>query len=104
MIRRPPRSTQSRSSAASDVYKRQHVRYRTGTPSIQVSGANFRVYVDLLGLGPGIHRRVPVLCQSDPGITCASVTPRFITVAMDFLKQEQSPVTPVIVGQPPKGY
>ena len=26
MIRRPPRSTQSRSSAASDVYKRQHYR------------------------------------------------------------------------------
>src|SRR5450756_1597203 len=26
MIRRPPRSTQSRSSAASDVYKRQDVR------------------------------------------------------------------------------
>ena len=25
MIRRPPRSTQSRSSAASDVYKRQHL-------------------------------------------------------------------------------
>eukprot|EP00657_Telonema_sp_P-1_P007287 TRINITY_DN2705_c0_g1_i2.p1 TRINITY_DN2705_c0_g1~~TRINITY_DN2705_c0_g1_i2.p1 ORF type:complete len:123 (-),score=41.71 TRINITY_DN2705_c0_g1_i2:106-474(-) len=28
MIRRPPRSTQSRSSAASDVYKRQQLRYR----------------------------------------------------------------------------
>src|SRR5450756_2540233 len=27
MIRRPPRSTQSRSSAASDVYKRQDVTY-----------------------------------------------------------------------------
>ena len=27
MIRRPPRSTQSRSSAASDVYKRQAVRH-----------------------------------------------------------------------------
>src|SRR5450756_212619 len=26
MIRRPPRSTQSRSSAASDVYKRQNIR------------------------------------------------------------------------------
>src|SRR5680860_735174 len=26
MIRRPPRSTQSRSSAASDVYKRQRIR------------------------------------------------------------------------------
>ena len=30
MIRRPPRSTQSRSSAASDVYKRQ-VEYNDGT-------------------------------------------------------------------------
>src|SRR5450756_2098261 len=28
MIRRPPRSTQSRSSAASDVYKRQKLAYR----------------------------------------------------------------------------
>eukprot|EP01015_Nassula_variabilis_P025914 TRINITY_DN5124_c0_g2_i1.p2 TRINITY_DN5124_c0_g2~~TRINITY_DN5124_c0_g2_i1.p2 ORF type:complete len:107 (+),score=53.68 TRINITY_DN5124_c0_g2_i1:10-330(+) len=27
MMRRPPRSTQSRSSAASDVYKRQHGEY-----------------------------------------------------------------------------
>eukprot|EP00657_Telonema_sp_P-1_P007521 TRINITY_DN2745_c0_g1_i1.p1 TRINITY_DN2745_c0_g1~~TRINITY_DN2745_c0_g1_i1.p1 ORF type:complete len:115 (+),score=42.70 TRINITY_DN2745_c0_g1_i1:79-423(+) len=30
MIRRPPRSTQSRSSAASDVYKRQDVYYAGG--------------------------------------------------------------------------
>src|SRR5450756_3012762 len=29
MIRRPPRSTQSRSSAASDVYKRQAMNYPT---------------------------------------------------------------------------
>src|SRR5680860_372061 len=29
MIRRPPRSTQSRSSAASDVYKRQEAVYET---------------------------------------------------------------------------
>ena len=28
MIRRPPRSTQSRSSAASDVYKRQHLQFQ----------------------------------------------------------------------------
>ena len=33
MIRRPPRSTQSRSSAASDVYKRQDV-----TPAKYVTG------------------------------------------------------------------
>src|SRR5450756_2936383 len=31
MIRRPPRSTQSRSSAASDVYKRQPLKLREGT-------------------------------------------------------------------------
>src|SRR5450756_3143833 len=31
MIRRPPRSTQSRSSAASDVYKRQIMPYTNGT-------------------------------------------------------------------------
>src|SRR5450756_316178 len=33
MIRRPPRSTQSRSSAASDVYKRQGHRRAEATPS-----------------------------------------------------------------------
>src|SRR5664280_3747837 len=35
MIRRPPRSTLSSSSAASDVYKRQH--YAKGTPSSSLS-------------------------------------------------------------------
>src|SRR5450756_413231 len=34
MLRRPPRSTQSRSSAASDVYKRQGVTF-VGIPSCQ---------------------------------------------------------------------
>src|SRR5680860_1432257 len=34
MIRRPPRSTQSRSSAASDVYKRQHQSMRFNRPEI----------------------------------------------------------------------
>src|SRR5680860_1264891 len=34
MIRRPPRSTQSRSSAASDVYKRQHVLWLAGIGAV----------------------------------------------------------------------
>src|SRR5665213_4094179 len=35
MIRRPPRSTQSRSSAASDVYKRQHLaQFRIGIAAL----------------------------------------------------------------------
>ena len=39
MIRRPPRSTQSRSSAASDVYKRQNY-YRTVHVPMAVKGWN----------------------------------------------------------------
>src|SRR5450756_1238423 len=37
MIRRPPRSTQSRSSAASDVYKRQGLPCRA-SPLLSISG------------------------------------------------------------------
>eukprot|EP00657_Telonema_sp_P-1_P002518 TRINITY_DN15831_c0_g1_i1.p1 TRINITY_DN15831_c0_g1~~TRINITY_DN15831_c0_g1_i1.p1 ORF type:complete len:165 (-),score=42.69 TRINITY_DN15831_c0_g1_i1:74-568(-) len=38
MIRRPPRSTQSRSSAASDVYKRQVSTQSTGNQNVAYSG------------------------------------------------------------------
>ena len=50
MIRRPPRSTQSRSSAASDVYKRQReVRiYR----SIKLNGFSLAKASNELGLSP----------------------------------------------------
>src|SRR5450756_2267069 len=41
MIRRPPRSTQSRSSAASDVYKRQ----------VDTGPVHERVYAQYAGLG-----------------------------------------------------
>src|SRR5450756_3174503 len=43
MIRRPPRSTQSRSSAASDVYKRQLQRYSQWLPE-----ADMRKVIDTL--------------------------------------------------------
>src|SRR5680860_746576 len=58
MIRRPPRSTQSRSSAASDVYKRQsllwtfqdaHSDIRTCT-SMRVDGSPFRIHQLQLGI------------------------------------------------------
>src|SRR5450756_2339049 len=45
MIRRPPRSTQSRSSAASDVYKRQIVKNIT----------DFGAFIDLDGLDGLLH-------------------------------------------------
>eukprot|EP00657_Telonema_sp_P-1_P002841 TRINITY_DN165_c0_g1_i4.p1 TRINITY_DN165_c0_g1~~TRINITY_DN165_c0_g1_i4.p1 ORF type:complete len:128 (+),score=58.06 TRINITY_DN165_c0_g1_i4:137-520(+) len=39
MIRRPPRSTQSRSSAASDVYKRQGINAEYGSTSVTMADA-----------------------------------------------------------------
>src|SRR5450756_3034414 len=41
MIRRPPRSTQSRSSAASDVYKRQY--WCHPTPADRCTGTSLRL-------------------------------------------------------------
>src|SRR5450756_2883231 len=43
MIRRPPRSTQSRSSAASDVYKRQDI--NNLAYALMVRGAVFEVWL-----------------------------------------------------------
>src|SRR5450756_3247848 len=53
MIRRPPRSTQSRSSAASDVYKRQVYPYHLGlcrhTAKTQERGVISLVHLPALG-------------------------------------------------------
>src|SRR5678815_1036031 len=55
MIRRPPRSTLDRSSAASDVYKRQRIR----SPRRSESCVNADRYVQLLGQCPiRLHLRV----------------------------------------------
>ena len=59
MIRRPPRSTQGVSSAASDVYKRQHLAVTKldgtarGGVVIGISD-QFRIPVKYIGLGEGI--------------------------------------------------
>src|SRR5450756_3118439 len=54
MIRRPPRSTQSRSSAASDVYKRQH-QDRGMVLAEELQDALVVCNVDVL---PGMKRRL----------------------------------------------
>src|SRR5450756_1006828 len=71
MIRRPPRSTQSRSSAASDVYKRQ---------SVHRHPAMFRHGNDAVGLDVGMLLVPdPILALDDlvrprePGIDAALV-------------------------------
>src|SRR5450756_2205067 len=61
MIRRPPRSTQSRSSAASDVYKRQ------GLHGVE-DDVDEHLF-DLLGIDPQSLRRVLALdgkCHAGP--------------------------------------
>src|SRR5450756_3242438 len=52
MIRRPPRSTQSRSSASSDVYKRQHMTGKAANKEALQSklGLNLEPDVPLLGV------------------------------------------------------
>src|SRR5665809_156254 len=68
MIRRPPRSTQSRSSAASDVYKRQHV--------------------DRVNAGPGNDSIVAVGTRARARINCGSGvdTVRIVPAERRFLK------------------
>src|SRR5680860_1530563 len=84
MIRRPPRSTQSRSSAASDVYKRQAVaglqarRLRTvggglisrtgGLLSVLLGGRRRLVGVRRCGIGD-------VVLVVVPGVTLAPAAP-----------------------------
>src|SRR5664280_127693 len=48
MIRRPPRSTLSSSSAASDVYKRQSLYHMTAHAAIRLQG-QLQVYLHALG-------------------------------------------------------
>src|SRR5680860_707354 len=54
MIRRPPRSTQSRSSAASDVYKRQFLDYVTNSLVVAAIAAGACVLL-ALAMGHGLR-------------------------------------------------
>ena len=66
MIRRPPRSTQSRSSAASDVYKRQLLR---GVRACLLLGTVALDRVPAVGVwwhGSGTHLRLSLIHISEP--------------------------------------
>src|SRR5680860_1860040 len=63
MIRRPPRSTQSRSSAASDVYKRQvldRVDLVVRVPALEVAMLD---RVDQAESSSGVRARVEAACE-----------------------------------------
>ena len=81
MIRRPPRSTQSRSSAASDVYKRQtqamqRVLFVGGNPFEQLSNVNniATLVYDNSGLTPSINLCPGQTALSDDGSGSVSYT------------------------------
>ena len=64
MIRRPPRSTRVRSSAASDVYKRQYIAFQyTGSAS---SGSNWELDDIIISEGP-------IVPPPPPGIDTVSI-------------------------------
>src|SRR5665213_1302016 len=66
MIRRPPRSTQSRSSAASDVYKRQVLVQPVGTNSLKLHFNHVEVHNASYGI------RTDGSLLSSPSATVAS--------------------------------
>mgnify|MGYP007111990860 CR=1 FL=1 len=59
MIRRPPRSTQSRSSAASDVYKRQVGEYAELPAAGLVDTLPNKTTVDVVGYGVQEQAQIP---------------------------------------------
>src|SRR5680860_565196 len=64
MIRRPPRSTQSRSSAASDVYKRQPG-HLSGARHDHPGGPRMTKVVTIVGTRPEIIRLSRVMARLD---------------------------------------
>src|SRR5450756_2566909 len=72
MIRRPPRSTQSRSSAASDVYKRQvffDATLFTATPDLYRAADGALDAADAPGVGPGTGAASGIGSAADHGRT-----------------------------------
>src|SRR5450756_1761135 len=67
MIRRPPRSTQSRSSAASDVYKRQHICV-WGDFDVDGQTSTTVLVQTLLALGADVTYHIPVRERENHGI------------------------------------
>ena len=62
MIRRPPRSTQSRSSAASDVYKRQTLRAMAAEAADKVIGYRKRQVLEPMS---ALERRIVHMALKD---------------------------------------
>src|SRR5450756_2833458 len=97
MIRRPPRSTQSRSSAASDVYKRQVLDFTTGPR--QGPPRSFFYCARFPGSGRSAphherHMMVPAIPASPFVVIQAELFLELVVVLFDFPPALDDPYQP----------
>src|SRR5579872_672445 len=72
------------------------LRIRVDNPNVLVTPSNFRVYVNLIGKGPGVYRAVPVQVETTTsGIHVVQVTPSTVDIAIE---KEVTANIPVHVG------
>lgn len=79
-----------------------HVRIHSA-PNTPVTTASFQTYVDLTGVGAGLHI-LPVKVVADPGIFVAGVTPSTVRVNVAPIITKHIPVRWHIFSKPPAGY
>ena len=66
MIRRPPRSTLDRSSAASDVYKRQYLLYDKDRTMSETAQKRLEAIFEATELGAGFQIALSLIHISEP--------------------------------------
>jgi YbbR domain-containing protein len=81
-----------------------HARVRADLRTTPVTPASFHPFVNLSGLGSGLHTRVPVRMIADPGIDVVSVSPSRLPVVIEEVRTDHIPVQWRIIGAPPPGY
>src|SRR5450756_2415129 len=80
MIRRPPRSTQSRSSAASDVYKRQQPNFAVNLPAAVGTGQGGAIGFSLGSLDNNFNLGIRLSAAEATGMLRIVSSPRILTL------------------------
>lgn len=71
--------------------------------SAPINPNSYEVYVDLTGLGKGVHQ-VPVKYRGFPSDVEVEIKPSTIEVTLEEKQRKEMVVTPEIVGKPKEGY
>lgn len=81
-----------------------HLRIRIDNRNTPVSTSSFHPYVNVTGLGAGLHSNVPIQVAPDPGISVVAVTPNHVSVAIETLETRHVAVRWRMLSPPPPGY